>query len=627
MYGIMLFAFVLRLYRIDAVPLRGDEAFTLQVWTGPLRSVLSEVAPVEPQPPLVFASLRLWVSLTGTSPLAGRYYSVLWSMLTLAPIYRIGRQMGGERTGLLAALLWAISPFQVWHAQDIRNYTLWAAWSTLGVWFLLAALETAKLKHRAAYVLATAVAAYSFYFEVFIIVAHNVYAIWRLRTKPRLLAHWLGTQATLAALLAPWYLQIPRLRSGGYEGTGITLKTTSEVLSAIPDTTRMLLFGETLPASPAWQFLATALALTSLGFALILSARPKKSTSVFLTIYTALPFALFLILSTTGPYYRPRYLNGATAAYTLSLAALVTWLFAKGRKWLSWLTLAALLSLSAAGLANYYFNPDYAKAPNWPALAETLSASVRPDDMIIRNVPDPAFDYYYQSQAKQLTLPASPGASRAETEARLDAVFAETSRVWFIPTDHPVWDPDRTVASSLETNNQLVAETWVDSMQIQLWSPWEVSPEEIIHPTKWVIGAIANLVGFHTLPVTHGEILTLRPGETLTLIVYWEPLANSRQSYTVFTHLMGPQRPDGSTQWAGSDHPPQNGRVDTTIWYPHPTLRDPFTLTMPDDAPAGEYRLNIGMYDPDTGQRVPISDTEGQSYGDTLSLLSITVQP
>ena len=46
LYAIVLLGFALRVYRIDAVPLRGDEAFTLQVWTSPLNAILRDVAPI-----------------------------------------------------------------------------------------------------------------------------------------------------------------------------------------------------------------------------------------------------------------------------------------------------------------------------------------------------------------------------------------------------------------------------------------------------------------------------------------------------------------------------------------------------------------------------------------------------
>lgn len=626
---IVFLAFVLRIYRIDAVPLRGDEAFALSVWTQRLSTVLSDLAPTEPQPPLVFASLRWWVLFTGKSSFAGRYYSLVWSVLTIPPLYRLGRRVANEQTGLLAALLWATSPFQVWHAQDIRNYTLWAAWSVLGTWLMLVSIEARSTRRRIAYTLATAIAAYSFYFEGLLIATHNAYALWKLRDRRPLLLRWLLTQAALAALLAPWYLQVPRLSSAGYRGTGQQLTTILQVVQAIPDTLRELLFGTTLPQTALLQSTATILALASLagGLAWLMVTKPAKTR--FLAFYLTLPLLLFLFLSTRGRFYWPRYLNGATAAYELALAGIVISL-ARSRlrpsRLLAAIVLSALLAISSVGLFNYFYNPATQKAPNWPALAESLNQNVRPQDMIIRNAPDPAFDYYYDRPVPQITLPDNVGMPVKEIESKMEQLLAETPRIWFVPINHPYWDPHNAVETYLEETSQLVVDTRIGDLRMQRWSPWTVNEIEIIHPTSWQIGEVVALRGFDTAPITNGDTITLDSGSTLTLIIYWEPLATTSTSYTVFTHLIGPPTPDGSTQWAGHDHPPQNGRVSTSTWETGTLLRDTFTIEIPEDAPSGEYKVTIGMYDPQTGTRLTARESHHDTQAtDSIPLLSVIV--
>ncbi|MBI4674075.1 MAG: glycosyltransferase family 39 protein, partial [Chloroflexi bacterium] len=41
----------------------------------------------------------------------------------------------GEINGLTAAFLIAINPYQIWHSQDVRNYTMWPALSLLALIF------------------------------------------------------------------------------------------------------------------------------------------------------------------------------------------------------------------------------------------------------------------------------------------------------------------------------------------------------------------------------------------------------------------------------------------------------------------------------------------------------------
>ncbi|HEX9075478.1 MAG TPA: glycosyltransferase family 39 protein, partial [Anaerolineae bacterium] len=128
-----LIALVLRIYRLDFVSLRGDEAFTVifvqRTWDGLWKGIRL----IEPNPPLMYLVLRAWVAAAGASEFVTRYFSAFFGVLCVPLVYRLAREMmGGARgrtTALLAALLMTINPYQVWHSQDVRNYTMWPAFS------------------------------------------------------------------------------------------------------------------------------------------------------------------------------------------------------------------------------------------------------------------------------------------------------------------------------------------------------------------------------------------------------------------------------------------------------------------------------------------------------------------
>src|SRR5690606_3592397 len=122
--GLILFGFALRIYRIDAVSFRGDEAFTVLHWVSrPLLETLrSEIPLADPQPPLAFALFRGWSLLFGTGEFVMRMLPALLNTLGIAVMYVMGLRLGGRVMGVLAALLWAMHPFLVWHAQDTKAY-------------------------------------------------------------------------------------------------------------------------------------------------------------------------------------------------------------------------------------------------------------------------------------------------------------------------------------------------------------------------------------------------------------------------------------------------------------------------------------------------------------------------
>jgi len=95
-------------------------------------------------------------------------------------------------------------------------------------------------------------------------------------------------------------------------------------------------------------------------------------------------------------------------------------------------------------------------------------------------------------------------------------------------------------------------------------------------------------------------------GDTLHLLLVWEPLQPLSQDYKVFVHVAGP---DGRpvAQWDGL---PGLNTARTSQWPVGEPFRDHVLLTLPADAPAGEYALLAGMYDGETGARLGDASVE-----------------
>ncbi|MBM3135544.1 MAG: glycosyltransferase family 39 protein [Chloroflexi bacterium] len=138
----------------------------------------------------------------------------------------------------------------------------------------------------------------------------------------------------------------------------------------------------------------------------------------------------------------------------------------------------------------------------------------------------------------------------------------------------------------------------------------EVQPEDMRQPVHASLGGQAELVGYALSPAA------VRPGETLRLTLFWQARQWIAQDYTVFVHLLDSQ----GKLWAQHDGPPQDGALPTSAWNPGELLRDEHLLTVDIQAPPGDYRLAIGLYDPATLQRLPVFDAQGRLVGDTVLL-------
>jgi hypothetical protein len=130
----------------------------------------------------------------------------------------------------------------------------------------------------------------------------------------------------------------------------------------------------------------------------------------------------------------------------------------------------------------------------------------------------------------------------------------------------------------------------------------------------------------HTLNAQLGNQIALRgydldtagsrAGGNLKLALYWQALAANERSYTVFVHLLA----SNGQVAAQKDSTPGDGALATTSWLPGEFITDPYSLTLPDSLPPGSYQIEIGMYDPTSGARLPVSGTGDGQAGDRVLL-------
>jgi hypothetical protein len=116
----------------------------------------------------------------------------------------------------------------------------------------------------------------------------------------------------------------------------------------------------------------------------------------------------------------------------------------------------------------------------------------------------------------------------------------------------------------------------------------------------------------------------LGPGDRLRLTLYWRAEARMDDDYTASTHLL-----DMDNRIRGQrDSVPCGGTCPTTGWLEREFIADEYDIAVDADAPAGEYQIGVGMYDPKTMARLPaLADTGERWAEDRILLLStITVE-
>lgn len=110
----------------------------------------------------------------------------------------------------------------------------------------------------------------------------------------------------------------------------------------------------------------------------------------------------------------------------------------------------------------------------------------------------------------------------------------------------------------------------------------------------------------HRMDATLGEEIHLRgydldrAGDSLQLTLYWQADARPGEDYFVLVHV-GAQ---DEAPVAQADGVPASWMRATSTWRPGEVIVDEHEISL-EGAPTGQYGVYVGLYDPDTGQRLP----------------------
>jgi hypothetical protein len=109
--------------------------------------------------------------------------------------------------------------------------------------------------------------------------------------------------------------------------------------------------------------------------------------------------------------------------------------------------------------------------------------------------------------------------------------------------------------------------------------------------------------------------------DTLKLTLHWQALRQPTTYYKVFVHLFDPQT---EAVVAQDDAVPRRWTYPTTWWEAGEVVSDEIPLSL-EKVPSGRYHLAVGVYDPGTGDRLPISGATLAVLSNALVLQEVTV--
>jgi hypothetical protein len=111
-----------------------------------------------------------------------------------------------------------------------------------------------------------------------------------------------------------------------------------------------------------------------------------------------------------------------------------------------------------------------------------------------------------------------------------------------------------------------------------------------------------------------------RPGGAVVVTLYWQAVESIHLPFKVFVHLAGEQ-----VTVQGDDFP-VCGTLQMPRWEAGQLVADRHLLHVPSDAAPGNYRLEVGVYESQTGLRMDKLDAAGNPAGNSYHLADIAVR-
>lgn len=614
---ILLLAAFLRFYRISAPSLWSDEGNSAALIQYSFGDIAQRTA-FDIHPLFYYWLLKIWNLFFGNSELALRSLSAVLGVAVVYLIWQLGRQMGGKRVGLVAAAIAAMAPLQVTYSQEARMYMLLTFLGCLTVLLGLRYVDhPPNIWLSLAYIFTATAGLYTHYAYPSILLAVNITFLLYLIKNSQLkihnspLIHWLGLQLIPILLYLPWLPTAWRqLTTWPSEQEANSLR---EVLIGISNT---LLFGLSWPYESglfAAGLLALMLGVPGLVYALRKTQDATQSPPFFSLLLLYLWFLLPVAL--TIAVFSPAFLKFLLAAspplillLALSIASIIKLI--PGPRRFSYLAgslmLLVITAASAISLYHYYYNPVFAR-DNYRGIVNFIKAVGGPDDAIILHAEgqQDVFNYYFDREPQVdiaiHPLPRQRPLNETATREELRSIAGTATTVYAVYWATRQADPRGLIESWLDSHLYKATDQWYGNVRLASYAALQNKRANTLTPVDARLGNSIRLTGYGLASPQ------IAPGDILQLALQWQTTDPLSATYTVFIQVL-----DAANHLAGQrDAAPL---TPTTRWPVNQPVQDAHGVFIEPGTPPGRYRLIVGLYHSQTGQRLPVAGENGNDF-------------
>lgn len=249
-----------------------------------------------------------------------------------------------------------------------------------------------------------------------------------------------------------------------------------------------------------------------------------------------------------------------------------------------------------------YPRPDNFASQDIEALGREIAALIRSEDALLLDPPGEIdlVGPYYRGQAKVYLFPGERLDEEAMTEA-LEEIVSQHPRLFFVLGDEG-GERARLLGEWLSRQGYCAWDGWYGAARLVIYATSLGREKPVEEGLGARLGEGIHLLGYSLVDQK------VEPGEIIRLTLHWKTSQEIETGYKVFVHLL--DREGGVV--AQRDSEPVGGSRPTSGWGIGEEIWDNYGIMLPKELPSGEYRLIVGMYDPSSGERLPIYGRDGE---------------
>ncbi len=428
---------------------------------------------------IFYAALSLWRNL-GVNEFILRLLPLIFGMLSIGMIHKIGTTLSNEKTGLISSFILAVSPFHIYYSQELRVFTMICFFASVSVYYTIKLFREFNLSNSLLFIFSATLCLYLYDFSLILIVAENLFFVAFNRRK-EIIRKWLFIQFVIALLYMPWFNAVVARRIFNYNSAAIISWIPEVNCQTIIQTFKIFNLGYNstyyidLVSFPFFTFLFL------LGIWGIL--KDRKSLSILL-FWLFIPIIIAVSVRLM-PFFLPRTLIFILPAYYLIVAYGISKI---SNKFVTFFIILIVAVLSVLPLKNYYNNiypfPQYPyrmgvhpKIENKNAL-KYIEQHFKKDDVIahISRCTFQPFFYYQQKRMKNKLILFGPEELMREYKyvfmqpfdelmeyfgmvpVSIDKLTMNHKRVWLVAAD---WESGWNWAR--QTRKEEIIKAWLDN--------------------------------------------------------------------------------------------------------------------------------------------------------------------